>query len=133
MLYPIVGLNFYHYAMSSFISFYSFVLNCILSGVNIATLPFFSFYLQGITFLSLHSHSVCLDLKWFSYRQHMWGSYILNCSATHVLIGASNLFTFKRIIDRYVLAAILLFWFFFLYLVFVVLFSFFMCFFLLHG
>ena len=52
---------------------------------------------------------VPLDLKWVSYRQRIYGSYFCISSATLcLLVGAFSPFTFKVIIDRYILIAILL-------------------------
>ena len=90
-----------------------FCFRVILSDISIATPPFISFPLTwNIFFHSLIvSLLVSLDLKWVSYRQHMYGSCFCIHSATLcLLIEVFSSFTFKIIVDRHVLIAILLFW-----------------------
>ena len=49
------------------------------------------------------------EMKWVSWRQHIYGSYFgINSAILCLLVGALSSFTFKVIIDMYVLTAILL-------------------------
>ena len=96
-----------------------FILKSVLSHMCIATPAFFWFpFAWNIFFhpltLSLY---VFLDLKYFFCRQHIYrpcfcihsASLCLLVEEFYFLIGACNLFTFKVIINMYVLIAIL-FW-----------------------
>ena len=50
-----------------------------------------------------------LDLKWVSYRQHIYGScFCIHSISLCPLVAAFNSFTFKVIINMYVLIDILL-------------------------
>ena len=73
-----------------------------------------SFFFFSIC-MKYHFHpftfSLCLsfDLRWVSWRQHVYGSCLLIHSATIcLLVGAFKSFTLKVIIDRYVFCVILL-------------------------
>ena len=61
---------------------------------------------------------VSLGLKWVSCRQHIYGScFCIHSASLCLLVGAFNPFTFKVIIDIYVLIAIfLIVWDLFLYI-----------------
>ena len=89
---------------------YLSLLKSILSDISIATLAFFSFPFAWNTFFpSPQSVCVSLDLKCVSCRQHIYGSCFFIHSATLCLLIVSfSPFTFKVIIDIYVLIAILL-------------------------
>ena len=64
-----------------------------------------------MSFPPLHFQSVgSFYLRWVSCRQHLCGScFLTHSAALRLLIGTFNPFTFKVIIDRYVVIAILLF------------------------
>ena len=105
--------SFYHYIVSFFIFLYGFCFKVILSDISSASPAFFSFPFTWNVFFHSLTFSLCvsLDPKQVSYRHHIYGSCFCIHSATLcLLIGAFSLFTFKVIIDRYVLIASLLFW-----------------------
>ena len=91
-----------------------FILKSILFTLSITTLAFFWLPFEGIEILfSIPSRSVCLslDLKWVFVGKTWF--FVLFCFILSVelpylclSIGALNLFTFKLIIDGYVLIAI---------------------------
>ena len=88
-----------------------FILRSVLSEIRIATPAFFWFpftwniFFQPFTF-SLY---VSLGLKWISYRQNIYGScFCIHSVRLYFLVGAFNPFTFKVIIDTYVIAGIFL-------------------------
>ena len=61
---------------------------------------FFWFSFAWSTFFNplTFSSYVSLDLNWFSYRQHMYGScFLIHWASLCLLIGAFNPFTFKVI------------------------------------
>ena len=96
--------------MSFFVS-YNIILKSILSEIRIAIPPFFWFPFTWIIFF-LHftcNLYVSLDLKWVSCRQHICGPcFCIHSVNLYLLVGAFNLFTFKVIIDLYVLIGIFL-------------------------
>ena len=60
-------------------------------------------------FLPSSHFSVFLERKWVSYKQDLYGSYFcIHSVSLCLLVGAFSPFTFKVIIDIYVLTAILL-------------------------
>ena len=72
---------------------------------------FLSIYVE-YPFLSLTlGLCVSLDLTWVSWRLHVYGScFCIHSATVCLLIEVFSTFTFKVIIDRYVIFAILLFW-----------------------
>ena len=89
----------------------AFVLKLILSYIAIDTTVSFLFpfawktFLHTFTFIPFAS----FDLKWFSCREHMYVCVFSMHSATLCLfIGEFNPFTFKVIVNSYVLTDILL-------------------------
>ena len=88
-----------------------FILNSILSDVSIATPAFFWFpFAWNIVFhLLTFNLYVSVEVKWVSWRHHMYGScFCIHSASLCLLVGAFSPFTFKIIIDMYVLIAILL-------------------------
>ena len=73
-----------HYEMSLFVSCY--ILKSIFY-ISISTLAFFSFPFTGNTFFHPPTFSLCvsLDLKWVSFRQHIYASCFCIHSATPCL------------------------------------------------
>ena len=93
-----------HYVLSFFVSCNSLYFKVYFVWYNFCYLTFF-FFFHPLTF----SLCISLNLKWVSCRQHLFGSCFYIHSATLcVLIGAFSTFTFKGIIDMYVIIAILL-------------------------
>lgn len=70
----------------------------------------FCFHLHGISFFHPLTFSLCvpLDLKWVSYRQCIYRSFFLNPISHSMYFDWNSLFTFKVIIDSWVLIIILL-------------------------
>lgn len=102
--------SFHHFIMS-FIIFMAFVLECVLSDMNIATLSLLSFpFIWNIAFHPLTSNlCVSFTLKWVSCRQHIVGfCFIIQSAILCPLIGAYSPLTFKVSTDRYVLIGILM-------------------------
>ena len=90
-------------------------LKSVLFGISIGTHTFF-FHFHKISFPFPYFQSVCVFQSETSCRQLTYGSCFLTHSATLcLLIGAFNLFTFKVIVNRYVVLEILLFIFIFLF------------------
>lgn len=91
-----------------------FDLKSLLSDINMATPAFFWFlFAWNLLVLSFtFSLYMSLHLMRVSYWEHINGSYFSIHSATLSLIGEFSPFTFKIIIDRGILIAILLivFW-----------------------
>ena len=82
-----------------------FILKSILSDMSIAIPAFFRFpFAWNIFFLPLaFSLYVSLGLKWFSFRQHIYGyCFCIYSASLCLLVGAFNPFMFKVIIDMYV-------------------------------
>ena len=79
--------------------------------ISIATLAFFWFLCAWNTFFHPLPFSLCvsLDLRWVSWRQYIYRTCFCTHSATLcLLIWAFSPFTFKVIVDMYVLIAIML-------------------------
>ena len=88
-----------------------FILRSILSDMRIATPAFFCFpFAWNIFFHPLtFSLYVSLGLKWVSHGQHIyWFCFCIYSANLCLSVGAFNPFTFKVIIDMYVLIAIFL-------------------------
>ena len=95
-----------HYVMS----FNSLILTSVLSDMSIPTPAFFWFPVAWNIFFHLFTFSlyVSLDLKWVSYRQHIYGScFCIHSVSLGLLVGTFSPFTFKVIINMYVLIVFL--------------------------
>ena len=70
----------YYYVKSLFVSCYNLCLKSIQSDINTATPAFFLFAWNTFFYQLLSSVCVCvcLDLKWISCRQHVYGYYFFN-------------------------------------------------------
>ena len=81
-----------------------FILRSILSDMRIATPAFFCVPFAWNTVLHPLTFSlyVSLGLKWASCKQHIYGFFFIHSVSLCLLVGASNTFTFKVIIDIYV-------------------------------
>ena len=91
-----------NYVMSFFVSCYSFYFKVYFFWYKFAIPSFFLFPFAWDTFFHPITFSLCvsLDLKWLSCRHCIDGSYSATLS---LLIVAFNSFTFKFIIDRYII------------------------------
>ena len=98
--------------MAFFVSSYSLVLKSLLTDISIATLALFWFSFAWNTIFYPLAFSVCmsLDQNWISCRQNIYGSYFISIQSVYVFWLFSPL-TYKVTIDRYVIVAILLFFF----------------------
>lgn len=97
-----------HYVMPFFVFHYSLCFKVYSIWYEYIYTSLFIF----ICMESLHTFTfnlcVSLLLKWVSYRQHRDGScFLIHSTTLCLLIGEFSSFTFKVIIDRYVLIAIL--------------------------
>ena len=95
-----------HYVMS----FNSVILISVLSDLSIPTPAFFWFLFAWSIFFHLFTFSlyVSLDLKWVSYKQYIYGScFCIHSVSLGLLVGPFSLFTFKVIINMYVLIVFL--------------------------
>ena len=88
----------------------TFVLKVYFVWYKYATPAFFPF--AGNIFFHSFTFSLCasFNLKWAFYRKRMYGCFVFHGMEWKCLLtGAFNSFTFKLIIDRYIVIALLLF------------------------
>ena len=88
-----------------------FSLKSILSDMSIATPAFFWFLSAWNIFFHLLTFNlyVSLEVRWVSWRQHIYGScFCIHLASLCLLVGAFHPLTFNVIIDMYVLITILL-------------------------
>ena len=102
--------HFYHYIIPSLYFVTDLCFKCILSHTSIATPTFLLFPFAWNIFFHPFTFSLCVSLvlKWVSYKQQAHRSYFIQSAILCLLIGSFSSLTFKTIIDRYVLIAIIL-------------------------